>query len=458
MKKFLALALLVLAPVAAFAAWGARDVVPAATLLVPYAVVTTDANNVPDDTGYTTLFAITNVSQNAQIVHLTLWNARSLPVVDWDVFLTGYDVWTINFRDLLNGRFDLFDTNKPATGFWTQSSSKWGVPPIAPNVFGPSSNNTTNLGSLPAPQDYDVAGSRPANCGRTVPPYGDLSGLGPVIRSNIRAGQRSIDYFVYECQGVGALNGLWHANLGGAPLFFYVTADITTRCSVDFPSSGTYWTAGVITNSPLDNVLVGDVTYINQTQNFSEMINAVHIETGTDATVLNFYELDFIDEDVYDIVADIDTREVLGNDFAFRYATGAVSSDLIVWKNVSDVVTDDAGDRFAWSCSVYSYYAWNEDEFTKSRTEGPSGFNVRQPNALPFETQMAPIDLVNWPGLVTSPGNGWGWMRLIFDGGFFYEPWEMEAYVGVRFNFGGYSAALDAAVLGFPTLITTPGE
>ena len=110
MKKTLVLAIAcALVSGAALAVWNAQDVVPAASLLVPYAVVGTTTGDVVDPTGYTTLFSITNVSSVRQIVHLTAWNALSEPVVDWDILLTGYDVWSINFADLLNGAFDKFD-------------------------------------------------------------------------------------------------------------------------------------------------------------------------------------------------------------------------------------------------------------------------------------------------------------------------------------------------------------
>ena len=49
----------------------------------------------------TTLIAITNVSSEAQIVHVTLWTDYSVAILDFNILLTGYDVQTMNIRDIL---------------------------------------------------------------------------------------------------------------------------------------------------------------------------------------------------------------------------------------------------------------------------------------------------------------------------------------------------------------------
>src|SRR4029077_842888 len=75
------------------------DDVPAATLLLPYFEV--DGTN---PNGVTTLFSINNASATAILAHVTVWTDLSYPVLDFNVYLTGYDVQSINLRDiLLNG-------------------------------------------------------------------------------------------------------------------------------------------------------------------------------------------------------------------------------------------------------------------------------------------------------------------------------------------------------------------
>ena len=111
MKKtiILALAAALLGGVA-YANFGARDTVPSATLLVPYIVVDASAAGIPNPTGYTTLTVVTNVSSAKQIIHVSVFNAASQAVIDFDEVLSGYDVWSINWRDLVTGDFENFDT------------------------------------------------------------------------------------------------------------------------------------------------------------------------------------------------------------------------------------------------------------------------------------------------------------------------------------------------------------
>src|SRR6202140_3406852 len=72
------------------------DAVPAATLLLPYFEV--DLNN---PNGLTTLFSVNNASATAVLAHVVVYSDLSVPVLDFNIYLTGYDVQTINLRDIL---------------------------------------------------------------------------------------------------------------------------------------------------------------------------------------------------------------------------------------------------------------------------------------------------------------------------------------------------------------------
>jgi hypothetical protein len=114
MKRFLTIALagalaLGLSSVA-YANYCSTDVVPAATLLFPF--VSYDYEGGFD--GQTTQFAITNVSSEAQIVHITVWTDYSIAILDFNLTLTGYDVARMNIRDILG--FGLLPTEDAATG------------------------------------------------------------------------------------------------------------------------------------------------------------------------------------------------------------------------------------------------------------------------------------------------------------------------------------------------------
>src|SRR3954469_15897901 len=102
MRKLLAIALLA-ATTTGYAFAGTRDnddscdvkVTPAATLLLPYFEV--DLSN---PANRTTLFSITNVTRYPQIAHVTLWTDWAYPVMNFNIFLTGYDVQAINLYDV----------------------------------------------------------------------------------------------------------------------------------------------------------------------------------------------------------------------------------------------------------------------------------------------------------------------------------------------------------------------
>src|SRR6185369_15055075 len=49
----------------------------------------------------TTLFTIVNTSQVPQIARVTIWSDLGYPVVNFNLFLTGYDVQALNLYDVL---------------------------------------------------------------------------------------------------------------------------------------------------------------------------------------------------------------------------------------------------------------------------------------------------------------------------------------------------------------------
>src|SRR3954469_11725025 len=72
------------------------DEVPAATLLLPYFEV--DFSN---PNGANTLFSVNNASATAVLAHVVVWSDLSKVVLDFNIYLTGYDVQTVNLRDIL---------------------------------------------------------------------------------------------------------------------------------------------------------------------------------------------------------------------------------------------------------------------------------------------------------------------------------------------------------------------
>ena len=468
MKKTLILGLaLALVGGVAYANFCARDYVSAATLLVPYAVVDLDATGVPNPNGYTTLLAVTNVSNTKQLIHIVIWDALSDHVVDFDEVLSGYDVWTINFRDLLTGSFNLFDTGdiekpfkdngsgpkplnvppQPQIGdFWAGTLGTAAVP------WGPYSNTYTT--ALPAPQDIDFTLPPFTGCNF---PYGSLSSFGPAIVTALQAAIFTLPQTTVPCKSATVPNPPWLAGLTDNPVFFYVTVDVVEACNQNFPDEDAYWTGNTVVGpdpwfASNNNVIIGDIIYLNQTANFSESVPAVSIEADFDWQGVvgshGFYSR-YSENVATGAVRDF--HEPLGTAFAFRYInSGGVTSNLMLWKNEFEIVVDANDDFFFWACHPYIYFAFDENENSKARGGGgPSGFLTAEPNVLPFETQKVPLDVANWNGLMANNG----WMLLVFEPSVigpanFTPDLGVQAWAGVQYYFGTYSTALEAATLG----------
>jgi len=475
MRKLLVVTVaLLLGAGVAYANFCAKDYVPASTLLVPYAVVSADANGDPDPNGYTTLLVVTNASRTRQIIHVTVWNALSDAVVDFSEVLSGYDVWSINFRDLLNVQFNLFDTFTTNAGFHTGATG----PAVDP--YGPSRNRTnSSLSDWPdllGSEDIGRNDGPPMSSWVTnpaCPPHapklvGNEAYYRTIIHDNITDPLHVWNQFGSNALGcIGGVvptdNGSWLTSLGPNPYFFYVTVDVVRACVAEFPDAITYWIGRIPT---VNNVLFGQIYYLNSAANYSESLPAVSIEGdydwGPNPSAIGFYET-FYDQDFH---------EPLPTAYGINYFTqNGLSTELIVWKeeqetshvadhdNINPLLTNFGRNLLnpntVAGCLGYTYYAWDEDEHFKSLTAGggvisPPPGTPGEPNIFPFQTQKVPVTLANFNGLL----NANGWMLIVFDtanlvnnSGYYRAS---QAYVAAKYNYGAYSTALEAATLGHP--------
>jgi hypothetical protein len=437
MKKTIILALaLALVGGAAYANFCARDIVPAASLLVPYIVVDADASGNPNPAGYTTLTVVTNVSSTKQLIHVTVWNAVSSAVVDFDEVLSGYDVWSINWRDVVTGDFENFDTSS-SPSFWT------GTVGDAPSPFGPTTNNLpTTFVNVNDPQDTDYPTPAMTNCGM---PWGNLSQYKGIIVSKLQAPLTAWTTQDTNCDNTAEITGWggWLSTVTNAPLFFYATIDTVNACNALFPSSSDYWNGGYNTRN---NVLTGYDYYLNFTSNYSESLPTVNLEAYAGYTGVGFYTKARVTSGT---TFTQDDREPLGTAYAFNYFNSlGVTTNVDVWKNYSEF---DTTHKNVLACRPYVYYAWDENEQSKSRTTQacPSGlcFGNPEPNVFPFETQSVPVTSANFNALMS--GNGW--MLIVFDPSVpnltSAEPY-LQAYVFAKYNYGAYSTAVEATTMG----------
>jgi len=475
MKKYLAVlavaALVISGASVSYAAYCATDVVPAATLLFPF--VQLDYNNPVN--GDTTLFAITNVSSVAQIVHVTVWTEYSTAILDFNVLLSGYDVQTFNIRDILiNG--DLPNTGSYynfGTGAGMNLDYDYSKPynPIdgTPSPFqdGPVSYNNDVFAQTPAPPDLPGAegtyvfddvhnpGER-GGCPPTSSSYPDYPIIGA---STLATFQDYLTLFqLYAQYGVLAhsdcnlhnaynLGDWWETRTLADPTWMYVTADVVQMCNKEFPSSANYWTPNIVS---YDNVLVGDVFWVNNDARFSEADNAVHIE-AIDPTVYSQDPTFYTDVVTSGAPHAINGREPLPTAWAMRYigvGSSAIDTYIRAWKNQNDFYLYLDGNNNvigynAFDCWMYTLYMWDEDENFKTTHDDPwsaPGISRLIPNFLPLETQEVKADEFNTP-------DANGWMLFIWPTSN-YRPWFYETWMGVKYSaFGQYSMALSGAVI-----------
>ncbi|HEX6899091.1 MAG TPA: hypothetical protein VF789_05230 [Thermoanaerobaculia bacterium] len=291
MKKVLCFALLCMLGLsgAASAAICDNDVVPAATLLLPYFEV--DLNS---SSGVTTLFSVNNASATAVLAHVVVWADLSVPVLDFNIYLTGYDVQTMNLRDILAG-------NLPRTA----SAGQDGTDTISPHgLFSQDINFASCSGLLPPPP-------LPANFVQH-------------LRQSL-TGQSS-SFLGNRCAG---------RNLGDNIARGYVTVDTVNNCTLRFPGDAGYFGPGGTGDATNQNVLWGDFFLVNPGQNFAQGNPLVHIEaSGTNPETSVAGEYTFYGR--YVNWQATDNREPLATNFGTRFVTGGDftgGTDLLVWRD-----------------------------------------------------------------------------------------------------------------------------
>jgi hypothetical protein len=234
------------------------SVAPAATLLLPYFEVDFKSTAT---TARTTLFTITNTSRVPQIAHCVIWTDWSFAALDFNIFLTGYDVQSINLYDVF---------------------SRGIIAPVTPTTSGTSISNAA----------LSPVGTAPPNQANAAP-LPNLTG-NPNFNPNVATTCASLPGFIGNgyladiqqifTTGVAGTNigfGCGSNRLGGvhANAIGYITIDVDSTCSTSFPgplAAGTYSNNEIL----FDNVLIGDYQDVNPnstTGNYAGGNPLVHI-------------------------------------------------------------------------------------------------------------------------------------------------------------------------------------
>jgi hypothetical protein len=282
-KTILALVLLISAlPV--YGAACALDAGPAATLLLPYFEV-----DLGDAGGRTTLFAVNNSREEGTLAHVVLWTDLAVPTLSFDVYLTGWDVQTINLRDVFAGK----------------------LPRTADAARDPT--DTVSPGG-----DFSFDRSYP---GCTALPPQDLSADLAARLRRAHTGQSP------QLDGQCVARNLAQPTVARG----YATIDVVKDCTLLRPGDAGYFGPDGV--AAADNVLWGDFFYVDPAGKFSQGEGLVRI--GADPSRFGPGDATFYGRYVGGSGAD--GREPLPAAWAARFLAGGAfdgGTDLVVWRSL----------------------------------------------------------------------------------------------------------------------------
>jgi hypothetical protein len=295
---------------------------PAATLLLPYFEVETSAR------GVDTFFTVTNVTALPQIAHVTLWTDWSFPVLDFNIFLTGYDVQAISLYDVINNGI-IAPTNTSLTAGGTSSDTT------------PGSLSAANKGGTP---NLDIT-----SCGDHLLPGIIQAPLRAAIQSALVRGTYTAPGFTLNC-GLTAVGSPASAHRTPTTAAGYVTIDVTSKCTPTLPTDPSYFVNEIL----FDNVLTGDYEILDKTvgSNYAGGNPLVHIRAvpeggAAGATPVSNQPVTNLPYTFYGrfingqkisgipLTPHFDRRQPLASTFAARFIQGgpnAFSTDLQIWR------------------------------------------------------------------------------------------------------------------------------
>jgi hypothetical protein len=374
-------------------------VMPAATLLLPYFEVDTDLPSTR-----TTIFTITNVTNADRIARVTLWTDYSFPVLSFNVYLTGYDVQSLNLFDII-----VRGIIAPDEGTGNEVSPR-----------GPLSDPGTQINGqfcdrMPGQlDDIYVQRMQDAFTQGTVDPIGSV---------------------IPGCNTVGNV----HENAVG-----YATVDVVGNCFFSQPNEPAYWTTDV----RYDNVLTGEYQQIDRTAQIAQVNPLVHIrampEGGTPASRhtgahnrTNFPRTFY---DRYSPAGYSDARQPLPSTFAARWIQGGplqYETDYKIWREGTTGTGATCADYPANAAlPVREVVVFDEAENLAVNAD---------PLTLP-ETSLLPVTDDGLPQLTNGATGGWTYFnldRVAGDG----EATQNWVVVSLHSQ-AGYGGDFDATVLG----------
>lgn len=347
------------------------DVVPAATLLIPYFESDPAAANPTRGT----LVAVTNVSTRTRVAHVTLWTDWAIPTVSFDLVLRPSDVQTFDVRDILLA-------GPPATQVAYPGCSGALTPGLL--YFNPG----IPKGATPAEGLSNVV---KAHTGQPFPAIGQ-------------------QYIASSSTHPGLAVG-------------YITIDVTNRCFDGFPSTKDYFKAGGTGVASNDPALVGDVIYTDNVNGRAASEPAVHIRTST-----GFKKFDYTFYGRFTYPSAADARQPLGNAYGSRFFVEfapdpAVNpqTDLLVWRDTKSVWTAPVplNSEPYWCAAMTTPQLLTFDEQSHLATTTHN---------FEYATQRVPVDRAD--GI--DVGYNAGWIRINLNHQVPYDKGKNTSLYGTR--------------------------
>ena len=371
---------------------------PAATLLIPY--FRTDLSN---PNGETTLFAVNNASAKPALARVVLWTDWGVPTLAFDIYLTGYDVQTMNVRSLLTGAL-------PATGGNLSPEGRFSEPPS--DAQGAADACASPRSALRATEHAYL---RAAHGGQPLPGANGANGASP------------------GCAGSGE---------GGPGIATgYITVDLVNRCTAttvgrteNTPADPTYFAHGGSGLASDDNVLWGDYYYMDPRTGRSDSQTAVAIVADPDFFTAGSYTF----YGRYVNFTGRDDRMPLSSLYYTRFSDGGPlksSTDLVVWRDNRDgsVAPSSCAKGPRWApLGEYQLVAFDEEE---------NATQVGNSNAFPLATQRVHVRSSAIPAPMSQ---GWLMLDLWHKDGTHAQAWVTTMLSsGGRFNAGHEAVRVD---------------
>ncbi|HEV7572169.1 MAG TPA: hypothetical protein VGQ21_11785 [Thermoanaerobaculia bacterium] len=352
---------------------------PAATLLVPHFEV--DFVNRTEDTRFT----ITNVTRLPQIAHVTIWTDWSYPVLNFNIYLTGYDVQGISMNQILNNG--------------TVAQNNGTGPTTAQSPLGPLSAGFTANPNF-------AGGGTSINCSSQP------GALSVILVAAVRV---ALTTGIYNPGGAAAcvnrVGGV-HANAIG-----YITIDLVASCTSRLPTDPLYYTNDLL----FDNVLIGDYQQLGSapvgTTSFSfdgssnAMVHIRAVPEGGGAGSKAATALPYTFYDRYTPAASraSDRRQPLPSTFAARVVQGgpaAFATNLNIWREGFDRGScADAGTSATMDVAEVVRFDEHENPFTLGNDS-----LVSRPR-LPA-TSSTSSSSSSYPAIAGSDFGGWLYLNL----------------------------------------------